>query len=90
VEVSEEVSVVGLEDRRVQDVISLIRIFTPIILVLISRLLRVEDCEWTVMAVEVGVVGAMALVAVLLEDTPLVPLMLRPNQASKSWSATYD
>lgn len=39
---SEEDSGVDLQDRRVQDVIFLIRIFTPTILVLISRLHPVD------------------------------------------------
>ena len=82
---SEEVSGEVSADRRVQAVISQIRIFTQIILALINRRrlhpLGRAGSGWMVMATMREDSGqAQALVALRI---------LSPSLASRSWSATY-
>jgi hypothetical protein len=82
--VSEEVSAEDLADRRVQAVISQIRIFTQIILALINRRLH-----------RLGLAGSGWMVmAIMREGSELVPVALvartpSPSPVSRSWSATY-
>jgi hypothetical protein len=81
---SEEASAEASADRRVQAVISQIRIFTQIILALISRrphLLGPVGSGWMVMAITQDLVREQA--------PALAPHMLNLSPASKSWSAMY-
>jgi hypothetical protein len=75
---------------QVQAVISLIRIFTPIILAPISKLLLLLGCGWMPTAVGMVVVAVVvaAAAAAELEDIQMLGTQNR-NPANRSWFAMY-